>query len=117
MATSMLPHPLPPALAELVAERFRLLAEPTRIRLLDALREDELTVGELADQLGTTQQNVSKHLKLLVDGGIVGRERRGVSTVCSIIDPLVFDLCEAACGGLRRQVAQLTQLLDGQDRS
>ena len=113
MPHALLPHPLPAELADLIAERFRLLSEPMRVRILDSLRDGEASVGELAERLDTSQQNVSKHLKLLTDGGIVGRERRGNSSVCSIIDPLVFEMCEAVCGGLRAQVTQVANLLDG----
>jgi len=113
MAHALLPHPLPAELADLIAERFRLLSEPMRVLILDALRDGEASVGELAERLDTSQQNVSKHLKLLSDGGIVGRERRGTSSVCSIIDPLVFEMCEAVCGGLRAQASYVAGLLDG----
>ena len=58
-------HPLPDDLIELIADRFRALSEPTRIRLLDRLRESEATVPELTELIGTTQQNVSKHLRIL----------------------------------------------------
>ena len=64
-----LPHPLPDDLVELIARRFRVLGEPMRIRLLDRLREGEATVGELAEALDASQQNVSKHL------GRAGRRR------------------------------------------
>ena len=108
-----LPHPIPTELADLIAERFRLLSEPMRVRLLDSLRDGEASVGELAARLDTTQQNVSKHLKLLIDAGVVGRERRGTSSVCSIIDPLVFEMCEAVCGALRMRLEHVASLLDG----
>src|SRR6266540_6827237 len=62
-----LPHPIPDELAELVVRRFRLLAEVMRIRILDRLRDGESTVGELADALDTSQQNVSKHLAVLAE--------------------------------------------------
>lgn len=108
-----IPHPLPPALADLIAARFRLLAEPMRIRLLDCLREDPASVGELAEALGTTQQNVSKHLAALHAAGIVRREKRGNRAVHSIADPGVFELCEHVCGGLRRQLEGLDALIPG----
>jgi len=107
------PHPIPERLAQLIAERFRVLAEPMRVRLLDSLRDGEATVGELAERLGTSQQNVSKHLAVLVNAGLVARERRGTRAVCRIADPTVFDLCEAVCGGLARQVADVHALLGG----
>ena len=99
------------ALTELIAARFRLLGEPMRIRILDRLRGDAASVGELAEELGTTQQNVSKHLAALHVAGIVGRSKQGNRVLYSIADPGVFDLCEQVCGGLERRVAQLQETL------
>jgi len=108
-----IPHPLPPALVELIARRFRVIGEPMRIRLLDALRDGPMTVNELTRALGASQQNVSKHVGVLAEAGIVGRERDGNHVRCSIADESVFALCELVCGGLRQQVAELDQLLGG----
>jgi DNA-binding transcriptional ArsR family regulator len=108
------PHPLPEPLIELVAQRFRVLAEPMRIRLLDRLRAGEATVGELQHELSASQQNVSKHLGILRDAGMVSRVKRGNHTVYSISDPDVFELCEQVCGGVRRQLFELEQLIGDQ---
>ena len=108
-----MPHPLPEPLVELVAERFRLIGEPMRIRLLDRLRDGRQSVGELADALGATQQNVSKHLGALHLAGIVARCKVGNRVVYSIADQTVFALCETVCGGLQQQVAELTKMLEG----
>jgi DNA-binding transcriptional ArsR family regulator len=105
------PHPLPEPLIELVAQRFRVLGEPMRIRLLDRLREGEATVGELQAALDASQQNVSKHLGVLHAAGMVSRTKRGNHAVYAISDPTVFDLCEQICGGVRRQVDRLDALL------
>ena len=107
----MVPHPLPEPLAELIAQRFRVIGEPTRIRILDALRDGPRTVNELTDALGGTQQNVSKHLGVLAQAGVVARVRDGNHVRCAIADPSVFDLCEIVCGGLRRQASDLEELL------
>jgi DNA-binding transcriptional ArsR family regulator len=112
---SEIPHPLPEPLIELVAQRFRVLGEPMRIRLLDRLRAGEATVGELQQELGVSQQNVSKHLGILRDAGMVSRVKRGNHTVYSISDPGVFELCEQVCGGVRRQLYEL-ELLVGDQR-
>lgn len=105
------PHPLPDPLVELIAERFRILGEPMRIRLLDALREAPATVGELQEITKASQQNVSKHLGVLLRGGLVGRVKDGNFSRYSIVDDAVFDLCEQVCGGLRRQLDELDALL------
>ena len=112
--TAAIPHPLPDALVELIARRFRVIGEPMRIRLLDALRDGPLTINELAARLGAGQQNVSKHIGVLADAGLVGREKDGNRVRCFIADESVFALCEMVCGGLRRQASDLEGLLAGQ---
>ena len=107
------PHPLPDPLTELIAQRFRVLGEPMRIKLLDALRDGDATVGELVDRLGASQQNVSKHLGVLYQAGIVSRAKQGTFVRYSIADSGVFDLCEQVCGGLRQQISELDQILTG----
>ena len=107
-----IPHPLPDDLAELVAQRFRVIGEPMRIRLLDQLRDGERSVGDLADVLSATQQNVSKHLGVLHQAGIVSRRKDGNRVLYAIADDSVFALCETVCGGLARQVAEIAQLLE-----
>lgn len=109
-----LPSPIPEDLAELIARRFRVIAEPMRIRLLDRLRGDEASVSQLAAALDTTQQNVSKHLGLLLETGIVGRRKDGNHAYYRIVDDSVFDLCEQVCGTVQRQLQQLDQLLEGE---
>lgn len=106
-----LPSPLPDALVDVIAQRFRVLSEPTRIRLLDSLREGPATVADLQASTGASQQNVSKHLGQLLDAGMVRRVRDGNRAYYSIADDSLFDLCEQVCGSVRRQVAQLDALL------
>jgi DNA-binding transcriptional ArsR family regulator len=106
-------HPLPDDLVELIAERFRVLSEPTRIKLLDRLREGEATVLELTELIGTTQQNVSKHLGVLQRSGIVARRKQGNFAYYRIVDQGVLSLCESVCGSLQAQVESLRQLVAG----
>jgi DNA-binding transcriptional ArsR family regulator len=108
-----IPHPLPEALVELIAGRFRVIGEPMRIRLLDVLRDGPLTINELTETLGASQQNVSKHVGVLAQAGIVAREKDGNRVRCSIADESIFELCELVCGSLRQQMADLDQLLTG----
>ena len=112
-STATLPHPLPAPLIELIAERFRVLGEPMRIRLLETLRDGEATVQDLQKATGASQQNVSKHLGVLLRAGIVGRRKEGNFSVYSIVDPMVFSLCDEVCGGLRRGLDELETLLQG----
>jgi DNA-binding transcriptional ArsR family regulator len=109
-------HPLPARLVEPIAQRFRVMGEPMRIRLLDRLRDSEAGVQDLTDALGTTQQNVSKHLGVLHAAGLVSRRRDGTRVLYAIADESVFELCETVCGGLHRQVTDLDELLAGASR-
>ncbi len=111
-----LPHPLPDDLVELIARRFRVIGEPMRIRLLDQLREGEATVGELAEALAASQQNVSKHLGVLAEVGIVGRRKQGNQVYYRVVDAGVFALCEDVCGSLQEQLRTLSELVEGVSR-
>ena len=111
MELRSVPHPLPEPLIELVAQRFRVLGEPMRIKLLDRLRESDATVGDLQEALGASQQNVSKHLGVLHAAGMVSRTKDGTYTRYSISDPSVFELCDQVCGGVRRRLSELEAIL------
>jgi DNA-binding transcriptional ArsR family regulator len=100
-------HPLSPELIELVARRFRVLADPTRIRLLESLQEGEASVQQLTQALGCTQQNVSKQLGVLLQAGLVGRRRAGNYVFYAVADQSVFALCEHVCGSLAEQFESL----------
>ena len=109
----ILPHPLPDDLVELIARRFRVIGEPMRIRLLDRLRDGEATVGELSEALSASQQNISKHLAVLADVGILGRRKEGNHVYYRVVDEGVFALCEAVCGSVQQQLRSLTELVAG----
>ena len=91
----------------LVARRFQILGEPCRLRILQALQEGAMTVNQIVDQLQGNQPNISKHLQILFDAGLVGRERSGNSIYYSIADPVVFRLCELVCRSTARHAASL----------
>ena len=106
-------HPLPDPLVELIARRFRVLGEPMRIKLLDRLRAAPASVRELQAATGASQQNVSKHLGVLADACFVSRQRDGNFVRYAIADQGVFELCDQVCGGLRRQLDELELVLAG----
>jgi DNA-binding transcriptional ArsR family regulator len=87
------------------------LGEPMRIKLLDRLRAGAATVTELQAALGASQQNVSKHLGILHATGMVSRTKEGNGIRYAISDPSVFELCDQVCGGVRRQLQELDQIL------
>jgi DNA-binding transcriptional ArsR family regulator len=109
--TETLPRPLSDDLVELITRRFRLLAEPMRIRLLDRLRDGEASVHELAEELETTQQNVSKHLAMLADAGILARRREQTHAYYRIADEEVLALCGQVCGSLERRLRGFAPLV------
>jgi ArsR family transcriptional regulator len=81
-----------------VAERFRALGEPARLRILNALRNGEATVGELVETTGLTQANLSKHLQMLHALGFVHRRKQGLFVHYALADHDIFRLCDIMCG-------------------
>lgn len=110
----MMQSPLPVDAAELIAGRFRALSDPTRLRIIDQLRrKEEVSVGELTETLGTSQQNVSKHLAALRSEGFVTRRKKGTSSLYRIADPAVLELCDQLCEAMESQLAALGSVLAG----
>lgn len=93
------------ALAQ-VAAYFQALSEPTRLHVLNLLRQQPRSVGELAQLCGSSSANLSRHLTLLTQHGVVARESRGNSAYYSIADPSVYQLCELVCGNIARRLEQ-----------
>jgi DNA-binding transcriptional ArsR family regulator len=94
-----------------VAEYFRALAEPLRLKILNALRDQARNVGELTDLLDCSQANVSKHLATLTRLGFISRSARGTSAFYRIADPRVYQLCDLVCGQMAQHYASQAQLL------
>jgi DNA-binding transcriptional ArsR family regulator len=111
-----LPRPLPDELVDLIARRFRVIGEPMRIKLLDHLRSGEASVLSLTAEIGASQQNVSKHLGVLHEAGIVARRKEGTQVFYRVADASIFDLCETVCGTVQRQVAELNAIFEGAGR-
>ena len=93
---------------EKIAEVFRLLAEPTRLAIIQELKTGPLTVGALVESLATSQANVSKQLKTLYDGGVLAREKEGASVRYRLDDEMILPLCELVCERLNRQASEAT---------
>ena len=96
------------ALAQ-VAAYFQALSEPTRLQILNLLRQQERSVGELADLCGCSAANISRHLTLLTQRGLVARESRSTSAIYSIADKSVYALCDLVCGSIARQFERTAQ--------
>lgn len=102
---------LPDELFEPVAERLRLLADVTRLRILNALRDGERSVIEIVEAVGASQPNVSRHLALLLRSGIVARRPDGRQVRYRIVDAFIDRICDAICGSLRAHVDRQAQKL------
>ena len=106
------PERLPDRVVEMISQRFRVIGDPMRIRLLEYLRDSEASVQELTNAVGGSQQNVSEHLGMLHAAGILSRRKDGTRTLYSIGDNSVFELCDHVCGSLQRQLSELVGLLE-----
>jgi ArsR family transcriptional regulator len=98
--------PLSDAALEQVARRFAVLAEPMRLRLLQALFDGEKNVNALVELTGGTQANVSRHLQTLLHAHILSRRKEGLQVFYAISDPSIFKLCELVCGSLEKQLTK-----------
>lgn len=99
---------------DLVARRFRTLGEPYRLRILQELEPGEKSVGELVEALEGNQPNISRHLQILSDAGLIGRRREGTSIFYTISDPMVFKLCALVCGSEAKKSRRELEALAGQ---
>lgn len=95
---------------EMIAERFRLLSEPLRLRMVYLLRDGEMSVADLTSVVGTSQPNASKHLRMLSDSGILGRDQRGNAVYYSIADKSIFTLCDVVCSSLDEKMKREANL-------
>lgn len=100
-----------PEMLELVAQRFRLLADPMRLRILHELQQGELSVGELVERTGASQPNVSKHLTSLRGLQMVVRRQEGNMAYFSIAAPYIFNLCDTVCNSMRNELEEKKSLL------
>jgi len=79
---------------ERMATRFRMLGEPMRLRILQAVCRGPRPVNDIVAATGSTQANVSKHLALLASAGILRREKQGQCVYYGMKDRLAVQLCE-----------------------
>lgn len=104
---------LSPELINLVANRFKILSEPLRLQLLQLLQTGEKSVGELTEAVETSQPNVSKHLKILQDAGLVKRAQSGNTVYYSIADESIFQLCDLVCNSLEARLKNQAEIFAG----
>jgi len=115
--------PVPQEVVQQVAEYFSILSEPMRLRILNLLRDGEKCVQDLVEVTETSQANVSKHLKVMLQAGILSRRSEGTSAYYKVEDFLIFDLCTLVCDRLATRIEQQARhfrdfsLLSSNDRS
>lgn len=103
------------AALEMIASRFRLMSEPMRLKILHTLGDREMNVSELVAATGANQANVSKHLGILYDSGVVTRRKEGLTVNYRVTDETIFELCDVVCSRLKshfdlRRLADATQI-------
>lgn len=98
--------PVPQEVLQQVAEYFSVLAEPMRLKILNLLRNGEKCVQDLVEATQTSQANVSKHLKVMLQAGILQRRTKGTSAYYSVKDELIFELCTLVCDRLATRIEQ-----------
>jgi DNA-binding transcriptional ArsR family regulator len=97
---------VPPEVVQQVAEYFSVLAEPMRLKILNLLKDGEKCVQDLVEATDTSQANVSKHLKVMVQAGILSRRTKGTLAYYSVEDDLIFELCNLVCDRLANRIEE-----------
>lgn len=98
---------------EMIANRFRLLSDPMRLKILHTLGDAEMNVTDVVGATGAGQANVSKHLGILLGAGIVSRRKEGLNSIYRVSDETIFELCEVVCSRLKKQLETRQNALSG----
>ncbi|MFI5356513.1 MAG: ArsR/SmtB family transcription factor [Opitutales bacterium] len=106
MAKKLSVRPLTEEALQLIAQRFAVLAEPMRLRLIHALFAGEQNVNALVGLTGGTQANISRHLQTLAQAHLVSRRKEGLQVFYEIADPSIFELCDLVCGSLEQHLSR-----------
>lgn len=106
------PSPLSPSALGLMADFFKLLSEVSRLQIVCSLKTGAKSVNEIIAETELGQANVSKHLKMLTQAGLLTREQRGVSVYYEIANPMLFEVCDRVCDALSIQVEQQSDQLE-----
>jgi DNA-binding transcriptional ArsR family regulator len=106
-----MPEISPIVLAQ-IADYFKVLSEVSRLQILNCLRSGAKSVTEIVNATGLSQANTSRHLKVLMQAGMISRQAQGVSVYYQIGDPLIFELCELVCDRLATRLLEQTKQLE-----
>ncbi len=102
---------LTPEALSLMADFFKVLSEVSRLQIVCCLKVGAKNVSEIIEETALGQANVSKHLKMLAQAGIVAREQRGVCVYYRIASPFLFELCDLVCDALTMQMQMQSEQL------
>ncbi len=97
---------IPDEFLDLMADKFRMLADSTRLAILRVLMQGERNVTQVVAETGRSQANVSKHLKMLAEAGLVSRRKAGLQVFYRLDDPLVEKLCKLVCETIVQEAEQ-----------
>lgn len=109
----MAKFPLTPDVLDLIAHRFKALGDPSRLRILNAMRDGELNVGDIVERTGLSQANTSKQLKQLHALGFVARRKVGLFVLYRLADRGVFKLCDIMCERVQAETSRRKRVLAG----
>jgi DNA-binding transcriptional ArsR family regulator len=82
---------------ESVARYFALLSEPTRLRIMHSICAEEKSVSQIVEEIGASQTNVSRHLGLMYQAGVLGRRKEGNQVLYRVTDASFTDICRTVC--------------------
>lgn len=102
-------EPVSMEVVQQVAAYFSILSEPMRLKILTLLRDGEKCVQDLVEATATSQANVSKHLKVMLQAGVLSRRAEGTSAYYSVTDDLTYELCTLVCDRLASRIEQQAQ--------
>ncbi|WP_071188943.1 metalloregulator ArsR/SmtB family transcription factor [Trichormus sp. NMC-1] len=100
-----------PGILLAVADYFKVLSEVSRLQILTCLKSGSMNVMEIAEVTGLGQANLSKHLKVLTQAGILSRQSKGTCAFYEIADPIIFELCELVCDRITERVLKQAENL------
>ncbi len=100
------------ALLELISNRFKILADTNRLKVLNCLKSGEKNVGKIIEETDLKQANVSKIMLAMAQYNIVARRKDGNSVYYHIVDDSIFDLCSIVCSKLQENMAGFSKLAD-----
>ena len=102
---------LSPVALNLIADFFKVLSEVSRLHIVCSLRSGQKNVTQIIEATGLGQANVSKHLKILAQAGVVTRNQKGINVYYQIVNTFVFELCDLVCDSLSVQIQQQSEQL------